>query len=133
MSTQGSFGRSLEKRPVDFVYTMSSKRTPKTKSRTVGTQNNARSSKTVSVPSARASVRKTMAPRIRQAGTTIMVKHTEYVREILPASSSGNFLGISSPDTLLNPTNPTLFPWLSNISRNYEFFSLSSPSISPRV
>jgi hypothetical protein len=56
------------------------------------------------------------APMFSPSREGMIVRHREYIRDVNGASSFTN------TSTLLNPANGTLFPWLSNLAKNFETF-----------
>jgi hypothetical protein len=56
------------------------------------------------------------APMFSPSKEGMIVRHREYIRDVMGASSFTN------TSTLLNPANATLFPWLSNLAKNFETF-----------
>jgi hypothetical protein len=70
-------------------------------------------------------VRRT-APRVTSSKGTITVMHKEYLGDIATLSTGAVVTSptYSSGESVLslNPTNPSMFPWLCNIARNYDYF-----------
>lgn len=48
-------------------------------------------------------------------------EHSEYVTDIITSATPGAF---SQTTYAINPANPALFPWLSNLSTNFEMFQI---------
>jgi hypothetical protein len=48
-------------------------------------------------------------------------EHSEYVGDIITSSTAGAF---NSQTYAINPSNSVLFPWLSNLSTNFEMFQI---------
>jgi hypothetical protein len=57
-------------------------------------------------------------PAFASLNTGIRIAHREYIRDVISSTSFSNTTNI------ITPTNPTLFPWLSNIATNFEEFRI---------
>lgn len=64
---------------------------------------------------------KPRTPRLETRGSTIVVRHTEYVADISAPNAAFNVVPYS-----INPGLNTLFPWLSSIASNYESYKFRS-------
>jgi hypothetical protein len=66
------------------------------------------------------------APRITGSRGTITITHKEYVGDVMMSSTGVLYTGATYPTgesvSTVSPTNPSLFPWLSTIARNYDYF-----------
>jgi hypothetical protein len=56
-------------------------------------------------------------PAFMQAGGCVTIAHREFIMEVQSVGSAFNIEGFN-----LNPTNPNLFPWLSEIAYSFETF-----------
>jgi hypothetical protein len=66
------------------------------------------------------------APRITGSRGTVTVVHKELIGDVTMSSSGAMYTSATYPTgesvASLNPTNPSLFPWLATIARNYDYF-----------
>jgi len=62
------------------------------------------------------------APVIASAGDLgVRIRHREYIGDVLSSTPAGSF-GVSS--FLINPTNSDLFPWLSQLAKNFQEYKM---------
>ena len=82
----------------------------------------------VSAPAANGYVAKTQAARLRSGKDgEVIVRHREYITDVIPASTgttAGAFQLLVSHH--INPGNPLLFPWLSEIATRFESYKFKA-------
>jgi len=59
-------------------------------------------------------------PSMHKASQSVVVRHREYIGDVLSSSIANAFKSVSYP---LNPGLATSFPWLSSIAQNYQEYT----------